>query len=734
MLSGLRLNKDRRNESLRVFRTDSPIIVTTFEDYLPSGRDVERVLSDLPPDIPAKLRWNTKGYDYYAFLPKDNLFDGLFLIPLKYHEPKCVYRDGRWYTDQATSEMWKALDAKFTKSIHALGRHHYVELDHREPDKAVSYGFLRGHKSKQNLLISLKASKHAFVHRLAYLTHQVCLLYKWDTPEIGDQPWRGELVASCGADWVDSVWGAIFTRWKSRNFVGTVARPSDASVKWLGRALDFGVPIWVTFTKPGCYSGQDGDKIILRWFPTSAQLSAARTTQNPGPPPQADTTAAPPPDAITASPPNTTTTSPSDQPTPITRPAVLPERTQWYESWQEFFQKRKQGSDIRLEKASDKDKQSWKSLANNAEKFQRSGKAMVYVWEECPSGGFFREWKTKHDAAREWSTYPREELLFDPQTNSWDHCPFMAKPVVERGPPDDMDEDDDDDEGWYSAPALPAPLPYENPSSLEFLYRRYGFLSIEPTTPPIHTLIPDNATAHRIVGLGAPGDGETSAHLGQFITSILQGQLPTGHCDLSPDSPSNEKFSTLGRSSIQRAVFWSNFPEISERIVYTLADSPETPHLIVVHNPLCVLQLVRVGVSLELTAAVRYLVYNGSRFTLLYPRMQAEITPRFNILAFPIRDKDWKASVQDYTVYLSRLKTFFLERPHMVAAAFSRGGIAWRIAREVLGIECGVDGVLSTYPDQQTPLRMRRRTFWFHEPDEGEWFYLVGGYELLTGW
>ena len=190
----------------------------------------------------------------------------------------------------------------------------------------------------------------------------------------------------------------------------------------------------------------------------------------------------------------------------------------------------------------------------------------------------------------------------------------------------------------------------------------------------------------------------------------------------------------LGRSSIQRAVFWSNFPEISERIVYTLVDSPETPHLIVVHNPLCVLQLVRVGVSLELTAAVRYLVYNGSRFTLLYPRMQAEITPHFNILAFPIRDKDWKANVQDYTVYLSRLKTFFLERPHMVAAAFSRGGIAWRIAREVLGIECGVDGVLSAYPDQQMPLRTRQRTCWFHEPDEGEWFYLVGGYELLTGW
>ena len=99
-----------------MFCPERSIVITTFEDYLPSGHDVERVFSDLPPDAPAKLRWNTKGYDYYAFLPKDNLFDTLLLMPLRYHEPKCVCCEGLWYTDQATSDMWKALDAKFTKS------------------------------------------------------------------------------------------------------------------------------------------------------------------------------------------------------------------------------------------------------------------------------------------------------------------------------------------------------------------------------------------------------------------------------------------------------------------------------------------------------------------------------------------------------------------------------------------------------------------------------------------
>ena len=75
-----------------------------------------------------------------------------------------------------------------------------------------------------------------------------------------------------------------------------VVRPSDGSVKWLGWAVDFGVPIWVTFTSPNSYAGQDRDQVILRWVPNLTQLNAARTPQNPGPPPQADVTIVPPTD------------------------------------------------------------------------------------------------------------------------------------------------------------------------------------------------------------------------------------------------------------------------------------------------------------------------------------------------------------------------------------------------------------------------------------------------------
>lgn len=718
MFPGLRIITDRNRVPLRVFYSEDSNIVTTFEDHLPPGCAIKRITSDLPPDLPARLRWNTPGYDYYAFLPKDRLFEGHLMAPLKYHKPLCVQRDSWWYADLDTCNLWMSLDAKFTKSIRVLSHGLYVELGHREPREAAAYGFLRGHKSQKNLLISLNASKHAFVHRLAYLTYIVALVYKWDTPELGDQPWRSKLVANCGSNWMDSVWAAIFAHWNARNFIGTAVRPSCGSLKWLLPAFHIGVPIWVAFPGPGCYDGQDGAHVMLNWQPTQEQVTRART-------PQVVSTAPPQVDPIA--------THTPDQPILLTCPAIIPERAQWYESWQEFFRKRDKANKKRQKEASEKENQSWKGRAKNAENFFSPGKSgpAVYVWEECDSGGFFRVRLTHHDADLQWEDYSREGLVFDPQGNAWDYCPFMCQPVVECGVLDDMDEDDDK---WLGVPDLPPTPLNDNPSTLEFLHRRYGFLAIEPTTPATATLIPDKATAHRTVGLGPPADGEAPVHLIGFISNILQRQLPVGYCDLSPDSPTNEKFPTLGISSIGRSVFQSNFLEISERTVFTLMDDPKTPLPVVVHSPLCVLQLVRVGVSLELTAAVRYLLSKGSRFTMLYTRTRPQDPPQFRILTFPARDRGWKASVQDYNAYISRLKLFFLERPHMVAAAFSRGGIAWRIALEVLGIADCLDAVLYTYPDQGSPVNTSRGRHWFHGPDEGEWFFLVGGYELLTGW
>ena len=109
----------------------------------------------------------------------------------------------------------------------------------------------------------------------------------------------------------------------------------------------------------------------------------------------------------------------------------------------------------------------------------------------------------------------------------------------------------DDDEGhimehWYTEPDLPKTLPDNNINPLEFLYWRYGFLTVEPTTDPQSIFPFDKSTAYRIVGLGAHVSEKPSKYLNSFITSALQRRLPDGHCDLSPTSPP------------QRVVLWQN--------------------------------------------------------------------------------------------------------------------------------------------------------------------------------
>lgn len=405
---------DRNKVTLRVFCPSSAAVVTTFEDELPAGDSIHQISSDPLPDLPAMLSWNKPGYDYYAFLPKNRSFDGHLLTPLKHHDPVFTQRDGRWYVDEKTRELWLSLDLGLTKSIDVIGRNLLVDLNHKEPSRATEYGFTRGHKSQANLRVSLMASKHAVIHRLAYLTYLIAYRYKWDTPELGDQPWWNEFVARCGPTWVDSVWDMVCRQWDTRNFVGVAVRPIQSSVRWLQAALYFGVPIWVLFPQPGCYNGLDGGFVMNKWQPTHEQVSNTRTSQKVA-------------QVVTLQPePTPMPHTPANLPSTLTPPTILPENGQWFESWQDFFRKRDGADAKHLEEASEEDRKVWDSRSTNAKTFKAPGKsgAKVYVWEECDSGGFFRILKTRHEVAEGWEFYYNEALVFNPRGNLWDYCPF----------------------------------------------------------------------------------------------------------------------------------------------------------------------------------------------------------------------------------------------------------------------------------------------------------------------
>lgn len=707
--------------NLRVFRPDRAV-VTTYEDHIPNG-PIHTIYPDMRPDHP-KVSWIKPGYEYFAYLPKDRIFDGHLLAPLKHHTPNLIERDGRWYLDDATCKLWVALDHKFTKSILVVGSGMVVELEDHEPPSPAKYGFTQGHKSMAGLSLCLKITKYAFVHRLAYLTYLIAIGYMWDK-ELCEQLWWRNLVVRCDRHWADSVWDAVYRRWSSRNFVGVAVKPqSGITLKWLRTAYEFGVPIWVLFSGPTAYNTFQDASVLNIWLPTAQQVSETTLMMTKVPPQHPQPTIPLTPDPQTNLP---------AQPTFPSPPAVIPKDTQWYESWQDFFCKRDESYKKQLGEATDDDKRAWKAQEDNAKGFHPPGRSgpRVYVWEECDSGGFLQTLQTRHDAMQGWDNYPKETLVFFPVHNTWDHCPFIWKPAVESGPPDDTDTDDEDPimEHWYIKPDLPPTLPDANPSPLDFLYHRYGFIQIEPTIPPQVILPLGTSDTYRIVGLEAEG-AQPIPHLPSFITSILQRQLPSGHCDLSPESPPNEVFPASGTSFIDNNVFHSLLPQLTEETVFIVQNTDYT-RLLVVHEPLSLLQMVRAGTPPNLNAQLQYLLYNGSQFTLLHSYHR--VSPSFIPLAFPVRERDWRANADDYQVYMSRLKTFLLERPYVTAAAFSRGGIAWRIAREVLGIEESLEAVLKSCPSERNSVKMSQREYWFQEVKEEEWFYLVGGYEESTG-
>ena len=115
--------------------------------------------------------------EYYAYLPKDHPYNGHLLAPLNHHVPEHIQRDGRWFLDDETQNLWRALDVNLMYTISVIRGDMLTELDHHEPSEAIKYGFARGHRNLHGLQVALRVSRNAFVHRLAYLAYLVSRRY-----------------------------------------------------------------------------------------------------------------------------------------------------------------------------------------------------------------------------------------------------------------------------------------------------------------------------------------------------------------------------------------------------------------------------------------------------------------------------------------------------------------------------------------------------------------------------
>ena len=714
-------------------------LISTREDYMPSRADFVSAEHDpLPPSDPLPPpAFNKQGYEYHAYLPRDrqaafnyNIFECL-------HHTRHTQRDGRYYLAEATRQSWETLEKNLSLSIHHVARGSYVSLGDSAPPLANRYGYTRGHATIKKLNYGLKLSRHAFLLRLAYFTYLYSIQQDDWVP--GQTTWIDELRVCTHYGWMDTVSDAVKQQAASCNFIGTITRPDKSTVRWLRHASLHGVPIWVAWVKGSDdYRGVDGDHIIKQWWcPTSEQVAAAKAPPIPSP---TD------PDLVmvsTNTPP--LSTDAAHLPTILSLPIpALPHGSKFIPDIDAFFQSRDEADKQAEITATFLEKQQWEGRRQAAKSYLQPGRqgAQVYIWTEANSGGYIREQITRRQIDDEWVDYRRRHMIFHARTNTWDLCRFWgnksSEEVKRLDELDDAEEELDDVEEFdvkefeaaMDQPLVSAPPPGEDSSDLTFIYRRYGYLTIEPDSTS-DVVLKLGRNGRKVVGLTGEGPDDGLHYLNHFISSILKRQLPDVHCDLSSQAPENEAFSTSTWGVVDQ-ISKVMLPELGDAMYMFIPphDNQSTTNLLI-HDPLTVVELGRMKVQPDLPTIVDHLLRSGSQFTLL--SQQTEHLESINLLTFPIRPERWTADTIDYQRYTSMLRTFLMDRPYVAAAALARGGIVWRIVREVLGLD--IDLVLhgTVFTAKSMAVEVSGSNWWCHRVSEDEWFFLVGGYDIYTG-
>jgi hypothetical protein len=690
-------------------------LVTSREDHIPQRFD--RVSTDhepLPTSSVPFPAFHLEGYEYHAFLPRHR--EGVLACHLFIclDNPRVVHDGGVVRLDIVTKNAWSMLERGLTWTIESLLRGVLLSLNDATPPPAEKYGYSRSHKTLKGLQHSLKLSKHAFLLRLAYLTFIYSL--RSPSPDSAIPPWVQDVTQRSHATWVDSLWEVICQQRSDRNFIGALVYPNGSSVRWVKSAAAIGVPIWVLWREGhgGDYDSFDGAFVLKPWAPSHLFVGAA-------PPPA-----------------TSTTESHDTLPLPSPPTTALPPGSKFIADCQEFFQKRDAADRAAEANATLSEKQQWENRQNAAKGYHQPGKKgpRVYTWSQVETGGYVRELVDRGDVEAVWENHRRRHMFFNARSNVWDLCTMFNDPAADHSN-DDLDKLDDAEEEigeamdqWFPTPKAPPSPPDTDLTELAFLYRRYGFLTVEPTTRG-DTPKWQNKTTWRIPGLGPTGDDRRLDHLADFNFAILQRRLPDGHCDLSENSPDNELFPFSTPGLVDRIVP-VKVPDLGDGR-YFLFEPSDHRVKILVHDPLAVAEMGRAQVQPESAPVVDYLLRNGSRFTVLTSQTENMNADRLHILSFPVRPMGWIATAGDYHHYMSTLKLVLTDRPYVAAAALARGGIAWRITREVLGLD--IDLVLNgpTFTGMATSVQVLNSTQWHHSVDEQEWYYLVGGYCVLTG-
>lgn len=169
----------------------------------------------------------------------------------------------------------------------------------------------------------------------------------------------------------------------------------------------------------------------------------------------------------------------------------------------------------------------------------------------------------------------------------------------------------------------------------------------------------------------------------ELFNAVVKGESAslTADCDLSADHipPEEEGFPSRSPNSVLHVV------SSGKQYIATIHDGTTRPWKLSIEDPLTLLQIEREGWHLQADSLIWNLIQKGLPFKILYPTCQENTT--FYSHQGPVIHPPGKRPTHiDYLSYNLDVADFFRHYPHAHVAALCSGGIAWRIAIDVLPI------------------------------------------------
>lgn len=753
--------------------SSSDLRVFTYEDHIFTSLDFP-TLPFIPPPISLQpehwepfqvmsLRWASPLFPQIAFVPCYPLLDGTLFTCLK-EDLRIEAIGGRWQVSPKVQMAWSQLEESLKMAANILMSGRFLPLYWSWFPLPVSFGYGRTHRTPKIAAKCAKVSQDAFVILAAMCSFTMAMNIKDEDLQSPDPRWARVLRAGgMHPVWIDNFRNTQFADFLTTERVGSIMHPKCQWLEFIPLMRRVRIPLLFYWEHGNlkAYTGTDGASRVKEFCPTQEQIFASRVApveealpNEPGPTQDAQLPCDSPPSEI--------------PPSKATPPPEKYSSQKQGETWQEFFERQRASQEVRMEKESPKDRMARENRERAAAATGCPGKKGAIVWEWVDVDGFLIRQRVNRKLVEDvWVNYSRTQRRFDGFSNSWDLCMAFdpeGKPEAELY----EDEYDDDDDDVQTAPSIPVTMasigapPTEavakcSSSAVKDFYVK-GDSSpnthyFEFQEEPIDTVLFSRYGFHPNSGVELPEVNDPGKR--RFIMKTL-AISENNWLSLTPPYENVISFVDLLRSGIDppeslwdlnygneaalarqsdHDVVIHSYPagDCTYYVVEPKNKCSVEPWRVVVTSAATALECLRRRWGGSRTSLARELLVRGIPFSTMGhlppPLLGFESLTSYKHAA---RDVGYVPDRYDFKQYEEHLRVFFLDRSK-ARAALLRGGLSWRIAREIIGHN--LDYAVMSGPSSQarTYITLSSSELWEDRLSESELDFICGVIPIFTG-